>query len=280
MLLCKVQQHLKHLYLLVGLRLPGCCFVLDHLVSVSANHADDTIVQIRQLLIFTLQPNLLLAEVSSSQRMSKLLQSKSKGKPKQAGQSSQQQALPSVTPAMRQHAACRISHALQHNSALTLDALQAESAASTWESDIFHASNSKSAYLSKLANAVSQVKKASTLAHVDAPANAFEPDQSKPPSARSSQHPKSSCAVSATAATDASTLSRHLQADDLQTHAIASAGPKQNSDALQPIGEHELRRLMQTISGPRCSCISKWAAAGCSVCCQLMPRQCPTKLPC
>ena len=216
--------------------------------------ADDTIVHAGQLLVFTLQPNLLLAEMSSSQRMSKLLQNK--GKPKQAGQPGQQPALPSVTPAMRRHAASRISQALQDNSALNLAALQAESAASTWESDIFRVSNSKSAYLSKLANAVSQIKNASNLAHLDVPATAFEPDQSTPPSALSSQHLKPGSAVSATAAKGASTLGTHPQANALQRHAAASAGQQQTSDALQPIGETELRRLMQTISGKSFSCMS------------------------
>lgn len=99
--------------------------------------------------------------------MQKLLQAK----PKKAGRQAQQalrSGTASITPAMRQHAQTRLLQALQKSNAqLGLETSQQQSGATTWEGSLFQASNSKSAYLSKLANAVAQIKRATSLAELD-----------------------------------------------------------------------------------------------------------------
>ena len=193
----------------------------------------------------------LPAEVSSSQRLSKLLDGKAKSK--QASLSSQQQPLPAaVTPAMRQHATARLSQALQDNSALKLEAARAEAGASRWESELHHGSSSKSAYLSKLANAVSQIKRSSDLAHFDLPATAFEPDQATP----DGQHDRSAQDKSLTGAQSSKSSgtpgNEAQQRLEPQTYASPSAGQRRPLEALQPVSEDELLRLMRLLSGETC----------------------------
>ena len=78
---------------------------------------------------------------------------------------------------MRKHAADKVTKALTANSELNLESSQAESGAYKWESDIFQGSKSKSAYLSKLSHAVSQIKRAPDLAQLGLPATVWVPDQ-------------------------------------------------------------------------------------------------------
>ncbi len=76
---------------------------------------------------------------------------------------------------MRQHASDRLAKALTDNCELNLESPRAESGGSRWEYDIHQSSNSKSAYLSKLANAVSQIKRVSDLAQLGLPASTWIP---------------------------------------------------------------------------------------------------------
>lgn len=190
-----------------------------------------------------------LAEASSSQRLSKLLEGK--GKSKQARLSTQQQALPAaITPAMRQHATARLTQALQENSALSLEAPQAVAGASRWESKLHHGSSSKSAYLSKLANAVSLIKRAPDVAQFDFPATALELDQAMP----AGQHDRSAQDEFPAAGAQSSKRSDMLRSEaqqtgsEPQTHGT-SAGQRRPSQALQPVSEDELLRLMRLLSG-------------------------------
>lgn len=121
------------------------------------------------------QHNRQQQDVSVSQRLTKLLQNK--GKSKQASRSSQPQPSPAINAAMRKHAADKVTKALTANSELNLESSQAESGAYKWESDIFQGSKSKSAYLSKLSHAVSQIKRAPDLAQLGLPATVWVPDQ-------------------------------------------------------------------------------------------------------
>lgn len=68
---------------------------------------------------------------------------------------------------MRQHAQARLAQALQSNTKLELDASRHQAGAKTWEASLFQSSNSKSAYLSKLSNAVSEIKRAEKLAELE-----------------------------------------------------------------------------------------------------------------
>lgn len=199
------------------------------------------------------QPNScpLGSEATSSQRLSKLLEGKGKGKPKQATLPSQQQPASAITPAMKQHARARISHALQDNPALEQgpqageedQEAAAEAAASRWECGIFQSSSSKSAYLSKLSNAISQIKRASEFAQLGVPSTASEPSLAW-------QHDRSAQDVSVTKAEARQgadkVLGRTEQQHDPEAH---PAGRDQQSSALQSVSEGELKRLMGLLSG-------------------------------
>lgn len=201
----------------------------------------------------SIQASLCFAEASSSQRLSKLLDGKAKSK--QARLSSQQQALPAaITPAMRQHATARLTQALQDNSALSLEAPRAEAGASKWESELHHGSSNKSAYLSKLANAVSQIRAAPDVAHFGLPARAFEPDHAMP----AGQHDRPAQDEFPAAGAQSSKSSDIVRSEAQQTgsepqiQAGTSAAQRQPSQALQPVSEDELLRLMRRLSGKTC----------------------------
>lgn len=98
--------------------------------------------------------------------MEKLLQAKNKKSGHQAGQPT---STASVTPAMRQHAQIRLTQAMQSNTHLVLNTVQQHAGCHSWEASLFQRSNSKSAYLSKLSNAVSQIKRAVHRADIDGP---------------------------------------------------------------------------------------------------------------
>ena len=193
----------------------------------------------------------LCSEAASSQRLSKLLEGKGKAKPKQATLPSQQQPASAITAAMRQHARARISHALQDNPALDLEAPQAgeedqetgaEAAASRWECAIYHGSGSKSAYLSKLSNAISQIKRALDFAQLGIPSTASEPNLAR-------QHDTPAQDVSVAKAEPrqgADTVGKAQQRHDPEAH---SAGQDQQLSALQSVSEDELKRLMGLLSG-------------------------------
>ena len=195
-----------------------------------------------------------LAVASASQRLAKLLQNK--GKPKQAPQQSQPQTAPAITAAMRQHASQRVTKALQANSSLGLESTQAEAetGASRWESDIFSSSNSKSAYLSKLSNAVSQIRRATDLAQLELPAAAWVPDQATaaarllgPNMADMANQPPAAGQPS-----DRVGSSLHAPASDLQSTPVHTpSGPKQllivPSPPLQPASGSQLHELMQEL---------------------------------
>lgn len=104
----------------------------------------------------------VIAEATAAQRMEKLLQAKHK----KAALSTQPTSAASITPAMRQHARTRLVQALQSNPQLGLEPAQQDAGGKTWEASLFQTSSSKSAYLSKLSNAVSQIKRAATLAEL------------------------------------------------------------------------------------------------------------------
>ena len=189
---------------------------------------------------------LLFVEASSAQRLSKLLQGKAKSK--QASLSSQQQAAPlAITPAMRQHATARISQALRDNSTLDLERPRAEAGAARWESETYKGSSSKSAYLSKLANTVSQIKRASDLVHLNVPPSAFEPDQGRQYGEAAQDAP----VTGAQEGKGVGMLTEPQQRHDPQTAAVTAA--RQHQPSLQPVTENELQRLMQLLSGKECS---------------------------
>lgn len=150
---------------------------------------------------------------------------------------------------MRQHATARITQALQGNSALNLEAPRAEAGASKWESELHHSSSSKSAYLSKLANAVSQIKRASDVACLDVSSTAFEPNQAMP----AGQHD-----MSAQDQSNTGMLTQHGSGP--QDHAAAAAGQHQPSKTLHSVSEDELVRLMQLL-GPGKTCSSRHCGA-------------------
>ena len=197
----------------------------------------------------------LVSEADSSQRLSKLLEGKGRGKSKQASLSSQHQAASAaITPAMRQHATTRISQALRDNSALSYKRPQAaeeeeedeeagaEAAAFRWESGIYQGSSSKSAYLSKLANAVAQIKRASDLAQLDIPTAASEHTQAR-------QLGNTAQDVLQTR-TQSSQGAGILDKTQQQRNQEADAGtPAQPASAPQPVSENELQRLMHLLSG-------------------------------
>ena len=203
----------------------------------------------------------LFSEANSSQRLSKLLEGKARGKSKQASLSSQHQAASAaITPAMRQHATARISQALRDNSALKFDRPQgeeeeegggdeeasAEAGAFRWESGIYQGSSSKSAYLSKLANAVSQIKRAPDLAQLNFPSTALVNGVNQ-----ARQLGKTAQAVSQTqlqSIQGAEVLDKTRQHYP-EAHAGTSAGRHQPTGALQPVSENELQRLMHLLSG-------------------------------
>ncbi len=136
---------------------------------------------------------------------------------------------------MRKHAADRITKALTDNSELNLESSQAESGACKWESDIFLGSNSKSAYLSKLSNAVSQIKRAPDLAQLGLPVTAWVPDQATSFACRElAGKMESITEPSAKDARDAALLL--LTSDD--QHEPSSA---------QPVSESKLRQMMQDL---------------------------------
>ena len=196
------------------------------------------------------------AEAASSQRLSKLLQGKAK--PKQASQPSQQQAAPAITPAMRDHASTRLSTALSGNSALSLEGTQAESAAASWESAIFQSSGSKSAYLSKLANTVSQIKRASDVMQLDALHLAFQPAQATTP-ALPTQQARSQSGASPNRieiVKGEPTPDRHWQKKSMQKQLAQADAQQQDVSELQPVSESELSRLMQLVSGKRCAMVA------------------------
>jgi hypothetical protein len=165
--------------------------------------------------------------------LTKLLQNK--GKSKQATQSSQSQPSPAITAAMRKHAADRITKALTDNSELNLESSQAESGACRWESDIFQSSNSKSAYLSKLSNAVSQIKRASDLAQLGLPATVWVPDQAT--SSASPHMPGRMQSTNEPSAEDAGDAALLLLTSD----------PQNQSSLAQPVSESKLRQMMQDL---------------------------------
>ena len=158
---------------------------------------------------------------------------------------------------MRQHATTRISHALRDNSALGFKRPQAEeeeedakeagadAAAFRWESGIYQGSSSKSAYLSKLANAVAQIKQASDLAQLDLPSTASEPKQAR-------QLGKTALAVSQTSTQSsqgAGMLDKTQQQHGPEAHVGTCAGQHQPASAPQSVSENELQRLMHLLSG-------------------------------
>ncbi|DBA86973.1 TPA: hypothetical protein ACH3X2_14259 [Trebouxia sp. C0005] len=179
------------------------------------------------------QHNRQQQDVSASQRLTKLLQNK--GKSKQASQSSQPQPSPAITAAMRKHAADRITKALTDNSELNLETSQAESGACRWERHIFEGSNSKSAYLSKLSNAVSQIKRAPDLAQLGLPATAWVPDQATPPACPDMAERMQS--TNEPSVEDARNAALLLLTSDNQ-HEPSSA---------QPMSEGKLRQMMQDL---------------------------------
>ncbi len=134
---------------------------------------------------------------------------------------------------MRKHAADRITKALTDNSELKLESSQAESGACTWESDIFQGSNSKSAYLSKLSNAVSQIKRAPDLAQLGLPVTAWEPDQ-----ATSTACPELAGNM------ESITESSAKDARDAPLLRLTSENQHAQSPA-QPVSESKLRQMMQ-----------------------------------
>ncbi len=175
----------------------------------------------------------MCTDASASQRLTKLLQNK--GKSKQASQSSQPQPSPAISAAMRKHAADRLTKALTDNSELNLESSQAESGACRWESDIFQGSNSKSAYLSKLSNSVSQIKRAPDLAQLGVPATVWVPDQatsSACPDITERMHSLNEPSVE-----DARNAALLLLTSDSQ-HEQSSA---------QPVSESKLRQMMQDL---------------------------------
>ncbi len=136
---------------------------------------------------------------------------------------------------MRKHAADRITKALTGNSELNLESSQAESGACRWESDIFQGSNSKSAYLSKLSNAVSQIKRAPGLAQLGLPATAWVPDQ-----ATSSACPE--LAGRMQSITEPS-------ANDTRDAAVVflTSDNQDEPSSAQPVSEDKLRQMMQDL---------------------------------
>lgn len=195
------------------------------------------------------------SEANSSQRLPKLLQGRSTGKSKQARRSGQHLAASAaITPAMRQHATARISQALVGNSALNFDTpraeeedeeeASAEAGASRWESRIYQGSSSKSAYLSKLANAVSQIKRASNLSQLDLPSTLPEPNQAR-------QLGKTAQNVSQTRdqSSQCAEMPDKTQQDDPQAHAGTFAGQHQSAKTSTACHENELQSLMHLLSG-------------------------------
>ena len=150
-----------------------------------------------------------------------------------------------------------MSQALRDNSALNFERPQgeeeddeeasAEAGASRWESGIYQASSSKSAYLSKLANAVSQIKRASGLAQLDFPSTASEPNQAR----QLGRIAQDMSQTRTQSRQDAEMLDKTRQPDP-QAHAGTSAGQHQPASALQPVSENELKRLMRLLSGNIC----------------------------
>ncbi|KAL0036435.1 hypothetical protein WJX77_007708 [Trebouxia sp. C0004] len=171
-------------------------------------------------------------DASASQRLTKFLQNK--GKSKQAS-SSQPQPPPAITAAMRRHAADRITKALTDNSELNLESSQAESGACRWECDIFQGSNSKSAYLSKLSNAVLQIKRAPDLAQLGLSATVWVPDQATLSPCPSMGGRTQS--VNESYAEHASNAARLLMTSDSQHQSFSA----------QPVNESKLRQMMQDL---------------------------------
>ena len=149
-----------------------------------------------------------------------------------------------------------MSQALRDNSALKFERPQAEeeersdeeasveAGASRWEAGIYLGSSSKSAYLSKLANAVSQIKRASDCTQLDFPSTASEPTQArqlgKPAQAESRTKLQSSHGAE---------MLDKTRPHDRQAHAGTSAEQHRSASALLPVSENELQRLMQLLSG-------------------------------
>lgn len=141
---------------------------------------------------------------------------------------------------MRKHATDRLASTLAQNSALDLESGQAESGACRWESDIFQGSNSKSAYLSKLSNAVSQIKRASELEQLGVPTTAWVLDhQAIPPAASGQEVAGREC-------------SPHQRIPTSQNNAspsgVTTCLPSQPSSSQQAVSEKKLRQLMQELN--------------------------------
>ena len=144
---------------------------------------------------------------------------------------------------MRKHATDRLASALAHNSALDLEKTQAESGACRWESDIFQGSNSKSAYLSKLSNAVSQIKRASELAQLGVPATAWVPDHQATSSGQNvAERGHSPDQPTPTSQNNASPLGVRSCQNQLSSQ--------------QAVSEQELRQLMQELDNASGTCLS------------------------
>lgn len=134
---------------------------------------------------------------------------------------------------MRKHAADRLTRALTDNYELNLEGSHAESGACRWESDIFQGSNSKSAYLSKLSNAVSQIKRAPVLAQLGVPATFWVPDQ-----ATSSVCPELAGKVESIT---------EPSAEDARNAALVrlTSDRQHGQCSAQPVSESKLRQMMQ-----------------------------------
>ena len=136
---------------------------------------------------------------------------------------------------MRKHAADRITKALTDNSELNLESSRAEFRACRWESDIFQGSSSKSAYLSKLSNAVSQIKRVPDLAQLGLPAAFWVPDQATSfASPHMAGRMQSINEPSAEDARDAALL-------------LVTSDPRHQSSSAQPVSESKLREMMQDL---------------------------------
>lgn len=109
------------------------------------------------------------AEHTATHRLQRLLSSSNSKQKQKATTQQPQPATAAVPPATRDNARTRLVQALQSNAQLQLTAAQQESGAGRWEDALFRSSKSKSAYLSKLANASSQIKRATATTQLELP---------------------------------------------------------------------------------------------------------------
>ena len=143
---------------------------------------------------------------------------------------------------MRKHATDRLASTIAHNSALDLESGQAESGACRWESDIFQGSNSKSAYLSKLSNAVSQIKRASELAQLGVPATAWVQD-----------HQATSSGQEVAGGIHSPHQPTPMSQNNTSPSGVRSCQNQPSTQ--QAVGEKKLRQLMQELNNASGTCL-------------------------